>query len=46
MKQRVYLNEDNIKNISSIKYINSPFNSAQKILTFDFNEVQKMGPGY
>ena len=35
-----------IKNISSIKYINSPFNSAQKILTFDFNEVQKMGPGY
>ena len=43
---RVYVSEDNIKTVTNIKYINTPFNSAHKILTFDLNEQQKIGPGF
>ena len=43
---RIYVSDDNIKNITNIKYINTPFNSAHKILTFDLTEQQEMGPGF
>ena len=43
---RVYLSEDNVKNIANLNYINTPFNSAHKIMTFDLKEQQDIGPGY
>ena len=43
---RVYISEDNIKDITNLKYINTPFNSAHKIMTFDLNDQQDIGPGY
>ena len=43
---RVYISEDNVKSITNIKYINTPFNSAHKIMTFELKEPQDIGPGY
>ena len=43
---RLYVNDDNIKTITNIKYVNTPFNSSHKLLTFELNEQQDIGPGY
>ena len=43
---RIYISEDNAKTVTNIKYINTPFNSAHKIMTFDLKEEQEIGPGY
>ena len=43
---RIYVTDDNIKTITNMKYINTPFNSAHKLLTFDLSEQQDLGPGY
>ena len=43
---RVYISEDNLKDITNLKYTNTPFNSAHKIMSFDLNEHQDIGPGY
>ena len=41
---RLYVNEDNINNITNVKYIKTHFNAAHKIMTFEINE-QNRGPG-
>ena len=41
---RVYINEDYMNSLSSIKYINTPFNSAHKIMTFDIQSARDIGP--
>ena len=43
---RVYVSEDNAKNISNIKYIHTTFNLAHKIMTFDLREQLDIGRGY
>ena len=43
---RLYVNEENINNITSFKYITTPFNTAHKIMTFDLKEHQDIGRGY
>lgn len=43
---RIYISEDNVSTISNIKYINTPFKSAHKIMTFNINGERAIGPGY
>ena len=43
---RVYISEDNIKTVSKFKYVNTPFNTAHKIMAFDLEEHQQIGPNY
>ena len=41
---RVYVNEDSISAVRKIRYINTPFLTAHKIMTFDWQEDKKIGP--
>ena len=43
---RVYISNDNIKNLTNFGYIDTPFNSAHKIMLFDLKVYQDLGPGY
>jgi hypothetical protein len=42
---RVYVSENNVSSIKNIRYINTPFPTAHKVMTFDLQDDQKMGPG-
>ena len=41
---RVYVNEDSIAAVNKLRYINTPFLTAHKIMTFDWQEDKKIGP--
>ena len=41
---RVYVSEHNISSIKNIRYINSPFPTSHKILTFDVHSEPEIGP--
>ena len=41
---RVYVNEDALGSVKNLKYINTPFPTAHKIMTFELHNDQKMGP--
>ncbi len=41
---RVYMSEDNMSSIKHIQYINTPFPTAHKIMTFDLIPNQTIGP--
>ena len=41
---RVYVNEDSISAVRKIRYINTPFLTAHKIMTFDWQKDKKIGP--
>ena len=43
---RVYVNEENVSNISNHKYSLTPFNNAHKILSFTLTDQQERGRGY
>ena len=43
---RVYVSEDSLPMLSEIKYTNTGFNSAHKIMTFDLREKRQIGPSY
>ncbi len=43
---RVYASEDILNSISNMKYVNTTFNSAHKIMTFDLVRGREIGPGY
>ena len=43
---RVYVNEENVPNISEHKYTVTPFNLAHKILTLTVTDQQERGRGY
>ena len=42
---RIYVSDHNIASIKNIRYINTPFLTAHKMMTFDLQENLKMGPG-
>ena len=42
---RVYVNEDNIGSVKRLRYINTPFPTAHKILAFEWHYEQQIGPG-
>ena len=41
---RVYVNEDSIAAVNKIGYINTPFATAHKIMTFSWQEDMPIGP--
>ena len=41
---RVYVNEDSISAVNKIRYINTPFLNAHKIMTFAWQEDMPIGP--
>ena len=43
---RVYVNEENVPNITNHKYSLTPFNNAHKILSFTFKDQQERGSSY
>ena len=42
---RVYVNEDNIGSVKRLRYINTPFPTAHKIMAFEWQNEQQIGPG-
>ena len=43
---RFYVTENNAKNITNMKYINTPFNQAHKIMTLEIRENLDIGGSY
>ncbi len=43
---RLYVSEDILNSVSNMKYINTTFNTAHKIMTFDLQRGRTIGPGY
>ena len=43
---RVYISEDYEKTIANMRYTNTPFNSAHKIMSFELQHQSDIGPGY
>ena len=41
---RIYVNEDSIGSVKQLRYINTPFLTAHKMMTFDFQFGRKIGP--
>ena len=43
---RLYISEGDVNTVTNMKYINTPFNAAHKIMTFDLKDQQEIGPSY
>ena len=43
---RIYVSEDKVNTITAMKYINTPFNTAHKLMTFAIATKVDIGPGY
>ena len=43
---RVYVSEDCLPMLSDIKYTNTNFNSAHRMMTFDLRDKRQIGPSY
>ena len=43
---RVYVSEDILNSVCNIKYVNTTFNTAHKLMTFDLIRGRSIGPGY
>ena len=43
---RVYTSENRISSIKNVRYVSTPFQTAHKMMTFDLQDDQEIGPGY
>ena len=43
---RIYISNDHSNSVANMKYTLTPFNLAHKIMTFNLQEGQQIGPGY
>ena len=42
---RVYMSEDSMSSIKNIRYVGTPFPTAHRVMTFDLQNSQSIGPG-